>query len=85
MVIIYGVGSFLKKDVYIGFYYPDASNLFYDIQSKNSFNSLKACRDWVNDQIKIYNQNNSDYDYECGKNCDLQNGQKPYICEETLE
>lgn len=86
IVIIWGVNSFLKKDTYIGFYYPDASNLFNDIQSKSQFNSLEACRDWVNEQKSIYNTSGANYDdYECGKNCDLQNGQKPYICEETLE
>lgn len=86
VAIIWGLGTLLKKDTYIGFYYPDASNLFNDIQSGNSFDSLDACRNWVSKQKSIHNPNgtNSD-DYECGKNCDLQNGQKPYICEETLE
>ncbi len=86
IIIVWAVSSFFKKDAYIGFYYPDASNLFNDIQSENSFDSLDACRAWVNNQKSIYNPNNAKQDdYECGKNCNLQNGQKPYICEETLE
>jgi len=86
VAIIWGLSALLKKDTYTGFYYPDASNLFNDIQSDNSFDSLDACRNWVNEQKSIYNPGNTNYDdYECGKNCDLQNGQKPYICEETLE
>ena len=86
VVIIWSINFFFKKDTYIGFYYPDANNLTNDIQSKETFSTLEACRDWVDEQKSIYNPSatNSD-DYECGKNCDLQNGQKPYICEETLE
>ena len=85
VIIILGLVSLLKKDVYIGFYYPDANNLINDIQSDTTFDSLEICRDWVNKQVSIYNQNNStDHDYECGKNCDLSGG-KPYVCEETLK
>jgi len=86
IVLIWGVVSFLKKDVYIGFYYPDASNLFNDIESPGTFESLEMCRVWVDEQSSIYNPYGSNYDdYECGKNCRFQNGQKSYICEETLE
>lgn len=83
-IVVWGIVSIFKKDAYVGFYYPDANNLINDIQSKTTFNSLDDCRDWVNEQVSIHNQNNSNYDYECGKNCDLSGG-KPYICEETLE
>jgi len=76
--------SYFKKDTYIGFYYPDASNLTNNIQSNSTFNSLEACRVWIDKQILIYNLDDLNYDYECGKNCDLSGG-KPYICEETLE
>ena len=82
--LIWGISTFFKKDSYIGFYYPDASNLLNDIQSEGIFDSLEACRSWINKQVEIYNQDNSDYDYECGKNCDISGG-KPYVCEETLE
>ena len=85
IVIIWGLNSLFKKDVYIGFYYPDANNLFNDVQSEKSFNSLDACRNWVNEQKSIYNSDGTNRDdYECGKNCDLSGG-KPYVCEETLE
>src|SRR5215216_3938911 len=81
---IWAFGAVFKKSTYVGFYYPDANNLFNDIQSETSFDSLDACRDWVDEQVSIYNPTGSGYDYECGKNCDLSGG-KPYVCEETLE
>ncbi len=84
VAIIWELSSFFKKDTYVGFYYPDASNLINDIQSESAFGSLEACRDWVDEQVLIYNSSGLNYDYECGKNCDLSGG-KPYICEETLE
>ena len=83
-VVIWGIFSFLKGDKYVGFYYPDANDLTNDIQSSEVFDSLEMCRDWVDEQISIYNTDGSGYDYECGKNCDLSGG-KPYVCEETLE
>jgi len=84
VLLIWGVGMLLKKDTYVGFYYPNASNLTNDIQSDSIFNSLEACRDWVDEQASVHNPNDTNYNYECGKNCDL-SGSKPYICEETLE
>jgi hypothetical protein len=84
IVVIWAFSSFFKEDTYIGFYYPDANNLTNDIQSKSTFDSLEVCRDWVDEQINIYNQNDSNYDHECGKNCNI-SGSKPYVCEETLE
>lgn len=83
-LIAWGVFSFLKSDEYVGFYYPDASNLLSDIQSPGSFDSLELCRDWVDEQVSKYNPDGTGYDYECGKNCKLSGG-KPYVCEETLE
>jgi hypothetical protein len=86
LVLIWGGTTFFKNDEYIGFYYPDAGNLFEDIQSTNTFDSLDACRNWIDLQKSIHNQDGTKQDdYECGKNCHLQNGQKPYVCEETLE
>lgn len=82
--IVWGFRSFFSKDEYVGFYYSDANNLSNNIQSKNIFGSLDDCRNWIEEQVSIYNSNNSSYDYECGKNCDLSKG-KPYICEETLK
>ena len=75
--------NLFKKDQYIGFYYPDAGNLINDIQSPTTFDSIDVCRNWI---YSVANdRKDGNYDYECGKNCKLQNGQKPYICEETLE
>ena len=55
-----------------------------DIQSEDTFDTLEACRDWVDEQVSIHNPSGIGYDYECGKNCDTSGG-KSYICEETLE
>lgn len=82
--LIWGVFTLFKSDKYVGFYYPNVNDLTYDIQSSEVFNSLEKCRDWVDDQVAIYNPEGAGYDYECGKNCDLSGG-KPYVCEETLE
>jgi hypothetical protein len=81
---VWGVSLLLKSDEYVGFYYPDASNLSDDVQSPGTFSSLELCRNWIDEQISRYNENGTGYDYECGKNCDLSGG-KPYVCEETLE
>ena len=83
--LVWLFSSIFKKDKYIGFYYPDRYNLSNDIQSDGFFDSLEQCRAWVNTQVSKYSKEPEDYDYECGKNCKLQNGQKPYVCEETLE
>lgn len=82
--VVWGIYSFVQKDEYLGFYYPDANNLSEDISSVATFDSLELCRDWVDEQISIFNPDRTGYDYECGKNCDISGG-KPYICEETLE
>lgn len=83
-LIVWGVYLLLKGDEYMGFYYPDKNNLTEDISSIVTFNSLELCRDWVDVQVSIHNPNRTGYDYECGKNCDT-SGDKPYICEETLQ
>lgn len=85
-LLIWGAKILFKEDVYIGFYYPDASNLFDDVQSNGSFDSLDKCRVWINGQKSIHNSDGTKQDdYECGKNCNLQDGKKPYVCEETLK
>lgn len=83
-LVVWGVYSFVQKDEYLGFYYPDANNLSEDISSVSTFDSLDLCRDWVDEQISIFNPDGTGYDYECGKNCDTSGG-KPYVCEETLQ
>ena len=78
---ILGIFFLLKKDNWTGFYYPDRNNLFLFTQSPE-FSSLEECRDWVNTQIYIYNPYDLNYDYECGKNCKLQESGL-YLCDET--
>jgi hypothetical protein len=76
-----GVFFLFKRDTWIGFYYPDRDNLFLYTQSPE-FDSLEECRQWVDTQIYIYNPSDNNYDYECGRNCKLQeNGL--YLCKET--
>lgn len=84
VLTIWGLSVFLGGDKYVGFYYPDENNLLNDVQSPSLFSSLEACRDWIDEQVSLYNSNDSGYDYECGKNCNLSSG-KPYRCEETLK
>lgn len=82
-VTVWGIYSLVQGDEYLGFYYPDANNLSEDISSITTFDSLELCRDWVDEQVSIFNPDGTGYDYECGKNCDTSEG-KPYVCEETL-
>lgn len=84
VIIALSIYSLVKGDEYLGFYYPDANNLSEDISSIVTFDSLESCRDWVNEQVSIFNPDGTGYDYECGKNCDTSSG-KPYVCEETLQ
>jgi predicted small lipoprotein YifL len=72
------------KDSYLGFYYPDASNLYNDVSSPRSFETLDQCRGWIREQKRIHNPNgNRSDDYECGLNCDTSSG-KPYVCDATV-
>ncbi len=83
LLFAFVVFNIFKKDKFIGFYYPDINNLTNDIQSPTVFDSLDSCRNWV--YSIAGSRKDENYDYECGKNCKLQNGQKPYVCEETLD
>jgi len=67
---------------FIGFYYPDAGNLF-DYKQSPELTSLEQCREWVDD-VKNGRTDN-DFDYECGKCCKLSDGGGIYVCDETLE
>lgn len=82
-LVVWGIYSFVQKDTYLGFYYPDVNNLSEDISSVTTFDSLELCRNWIDEQVSIFNPDGTGYDYECGKNCDTSGG-KPYVCEETL-
>ena len=56
VAIIWGLGTLLKRYIH-RILLSDASNLFNDIQSGNSFDSLDACRNWVSKQKSIHNPN----------------------------
>lgn len=49
-----------------------------DISSVTTFDSLELCRNWVDEQVSIFNPDGTGYDYECGKNCDTSKG-NPYV------
>lgn len=74
---------FFKKETWVGFYYPDVSDLTKSIQSP-TFKSLDECRVWVNSQVHLYNPSGEGYDYECGKNCRFDKDYQVYICKETI-
>ncbi len=83
-IIIYFAFSFIfQKDVWIGFYYPDETDLTQNTQSPE-LKSLDECRNWVNSQVYLFNPSGYGYDYECGKNCKFDKNYQLYICEETL-
>jgi hypothetical protein len=88
LIIVYFVYSLLEKDSYVGFFYPDASNLIIDVMSEEKFDSLWECRVWAEGMALDYAEeiieHGNKYDYECGLNCDL-SGSKPYRCAETLQ
>ena len=87
-VVIYAGYSFLKPDVYVGFFYPNANNLIVNVMSDETFESLSDCRVWAETMALEYAEDvlshDNGYDYECGKNCDLSDI-KPFVCEETLK
>lgn len=79
--------SLFSKDEYVGFFYPDSTNLSVDIMSDEIFDTIEQCRVWVDVMLLEYasemSRNGYTHDYECGKNCKISGG-KPYICESTL-
>ena len=80
--IIYLVFTVLfQKDIYTGFFYPNASVLSSGEIIEHGFETLDECRNWATQLMLTYPQG-TEQDYECGLNCDL-TGFKPYICEET--
>lgn len=87
LVIVFAAFNIFQRDTYTGFFYPDASNLFVDIQSEENFESLSECRVWAKTQALKHVRNvnlEAGWDYECGKNCNF-TGSKPYVCEESLQ
>lgn len=73
-IIILLVTTSCSKDTYIGFLYPNKSNLS-DFRITGEYTSLNDCLDDLNRRARA---NSS---YECGKNCDR--SRSPMVCEST--
>lgn len=71
-----------RKDTWIGVYYPDAGNLLVDVRS-GPLESLDECRTWILWKNEDYQSDR--YDYECGKNCEVDVEADLMICEETVK
>ncbi len=87
LVIICFISFWLWNNVisppkYIGFYYPDSSNLFIYKQSPE-LSSLEQCHEWVNEVSN--ERTDTNFDYECGKDCKLSKSGEMYVCDETLK
>ena len=82
ILLIIVIKKLFTRNIYIGFFYPDAQNLT-DWKRSGELKSLEECRDWVYSQVSYYKDNS--WDYECGKNCKYKSEFDIYYCEETLE
>lgn len=85
IVVVIGVYFiFLRKDTYVGFYYPNQDNLLEYYRS-SELKSLEDCRNWISMQSEIRDPGGLGFDYECGKNCKYKKDSDLYVCDETLE
>lgn len=83
VIAIYWVwNNIISPPKWIGFYYPDAGNL-YSYKQSDEFGSLTECREWVDDISG--GRTDTGFDYECGKNCKLSQTGGIYICDETVD
>lgn len=73
----------VNKDEWSGYFYPDRNNLSTWIESDSEFKSLNECRNWANNKAVELKLSNTEYDYECGLNCEYKDGFN--ICKETLD
>lgn len=71
-----------KQDRWLGFYYPDRSDLSNYKVSNEEFKSFEECKNWV--RYISSGKLDTNYDYECGKNCRMDN-YGMYICDETRD
>lgn len=95
IVLLILIGRYLyvnnfQKEEWVGYFYPDSTNLSNWIESDETFGDIDSCRDWVYYQMDIAMQNNpyfyeedGNYDYECGLNCELKYGMN--VCKETIQ
>ena len=75
------LGGCSKKNNWMGVFYIEGNLQNETISSPMS--SLEECRDWVDEQSQVYGSSN--YDYECGRDCELSESGTIYHCEETTE
>ncbi len=81
-IFIYFAYGFFKKDIYIGFVYPDGCLSCESKWIKSpQFTKREQCLDWAHDILR--KRDNSSDDFECAKNCKEENGLN--ICEETFD
>jgi len=81
------VGSGCQKTDWQGFYYPNGTNKEFTLKSIERFDSLNACRNWVEQQRQRLNPSLTiNDDWECGSNCKLKNAEIDLsICDETIK
>lgn len=70
-----------SKESWTGYYYPDKNNIGDESTwvIQNGFNTIEACRGWVNSSAG----NNTNFDYECGYNCEYKSSYEMTVCERT--
>lgn len=73
--LVLSLSACTKKEQWIGFVYPDKSNL-RDYKIIGEFSTLNDCLGSVNVSVA------SNGSYECAKNCDK--SKTPMVCEETV-
>jgi hypothetical protein len=79
------VGAGCQADTWMGFYYPDASNLLVDKRSP-ILKSLEECREWATFQGVLENPGGTrEDDYECCKNGEYRPAADAYVCDETVQ
>ena len=87
-LIIILIVSLSRKDVWSGYFYPDASNLSTWVEAEETFNNIEACRSWARQEADLYLLENYSsieeykWDYECGLNCKHRDGFN--VCKETI-
>lgn len=89
LLIIAGVFILVtKKEVWSGYFYPNADNLSTWIESEETFDNIEACRSWARQEREMYVLTNpelaveTESDYECGLNCKYRDGFN--VCKETI-
>lgn len=85
LMVGFGIYSFLQKETWQGFYYPNGCLTCTDqyIYSPQ-YNDRASCLSWATSLKQ--QRNNSNDEFECGKNCKTPD--EPgglYVCEETVD